>query len=94
MIKMDQRIRNNRIGNGDFEVSSLQNRSTKDCPDMLMRVKLVHNDVGRLHKVIRRAHLVHNNAGRPHKDSKCFQTGFIVLRLGCVLNFQKYKNVE
>ena len=94
MMTMDQRIKNNRIGNGEFEEAALKNRSTKDCPGMLMRANLVRNAVGWLYKVRRRVQLVRNAAGRPHKDGKFFRTGRIVLHLGCVLNFRKSKKVE
>ena len=72
MIKMDQRIKNNRIGNGEFEAAALQNRSTKDCPGMLMRVHLDRKAAGRLLEVRRHAHLVRNAAGMPREDGKCF----------------------
>ena len=58
MMTMDQRINNNLIGNGEFEEASLQNRSTNECPGMLMRAHLVRNAAVLLHKVRIRVHLV------------------------------------
>ena len=62
------------IGNGEFEAAALKNRSTKDCPGMLMRAHLVCNAVVYMHEVRIHVHLVRNATGRKHKDWKCFRT--------------------
>ena len=48
---MDHRIKNNIIGNGEFEAASLQNINTKYCPVMLMRAHIVRNTAGRMQEV-------------------------------------------